>query len=114
MDHCICLTWSGEAIGPEPLEVVDKVIKSNAYFAHPEHILLAMLADENLIIRELALRRILKSRKESARRELGTFELLEVNLQATKYHELVYWSANMHGDPPLWQNVCTEDIVKIL
>ena len=93
--HLLNMVGRSRYLRPELLEVVDKVIKRNAYFAHPENILLAMLADENLLIRELALRRILKSRKESSRRELRTFDLQEVNLKATKYHELVFWSANI-------------------
>ena len=42
--------------------VVDPVIERNAYFAHPENILLCMLGDERKFIRELAMRRILKAR----------------------------------------------------
>ena len=62
--HLFNMVRRSRYLRPELLEVVDKVIKRNAYFAHPENILLAMLADENLLIRELALRRIESQEKK--------------------------------------------------
>lgn len=43
-------------------KVIDKVFQDNAYFAHPENILLAMLTDSRQYIRQLAVRRIMKAR----------------------------------------------------
>ncbi|CAG9818134.1 unnamed protein product [Phaedon cochleariae] len=43
-------------------QIVDRIIQVNGYLAHPENILLCMLGDERLHIRELGLRRILKCR----------------------------------------------------
>ena len=48
---------------PELRTVVDAVIRRNAYFCHPENLLLAMLRDERSHIRELACRRILAARR---------------------------------------------------
>ncbi|GBO34573.1 hypothetical protein AVEN_78988-1 [Araneus ventricosus] len=47
-------------------KVVDPVISRNAFMAHPENLLLSMLADERWHIRELALRRIMKTRESSS------------------------------------------------
>lgn len=38
--------------------IIDSVIQRNGYFAHPENILFAMIADERQHIKELALKRI--------------------------------------------------------
>ena len=43
---------------------IDKVIQRNSFFAHPENLLLAMIFDERITIRELAFRRILNVRKK--------------------------------------------------
>ena len=49
---------------PEVRSVIDPVIQRNAYFCHPENLLLAMLADEREHVRQLALRRILKAKQQ--------------------------------------------------
>ena len=48
----------------EVKEIVLPVMQRNAYFAHHENILLAMLADENETIRKLAWRRLKKCRQK--------------------------------------------------
>lgn len=49
---------------PEDLRnIVDPVIERNGFFAHPEHLMLAMTQDNTKHIRELGLRRILKARQ---------------------------------------------------
>jgi hypothetical protein len=40
-------------------QIVQPVIQRNAYFAHPENLLLSMKSDEKMNIRELGLRRLL-------------------------------------------------------
>ena len=39
-------------------DIATKVVERNAYFAHPENIMLAMLADENEEIRNPAMKKI--------------------------------------------------------
>jgi hypothetical protein len=46
-------------------QIVQPVIQRNAYFAHPENLLLSMISDEKMNIRELGLRRLLKARKKT-------------------------------------------------
>jgi len=60
--------------------IIDPVIQRNAYFAHPENILLCMLADDRKTIRELAMRRILKARSEEY--EIRRFTIPLLNFQA--------------------------------
>lgn len=49
--------------------IIDKVIQDNTYFAHPENILMTMLTDTWKHIRELVVRRNLKSRKFEIKNE---------------------------------------------
>ncbi|GBP27482.1 hypothetical protein EVAR_14303_1 [Eumeta japonica] len=57
--------------------IFDPIIQRNAYFAHPENLLLVMLTDFQPHIRELAARRILKARSAKPKR-LRLFQLPEV------------------------------------
>lgn len=62
-----------------------------------------MVADEDQITRELALRRILKARNESALEQQipRSFEVPSINFLALKYQDLLYWSITEVTDPPL-------------
>ena len=44
-------------------EVLESVVKSGAYYAHQENVLIAMINDDNMTIPELGFRRILKARR---------------------------------------------------
>ncbi|GBP43074.1 hypothetical protein EVAR_96336_1 [Eumeta japonica] len=80
--------------------IVDPVIQRNAYFAHPENLLLAMLTDFQPHIRELAARRILKARSAKPKR-LRLFQLLpEVNFNASTYYDILDWQENI-TEPPI-------------
>ena len=50
----------------EVQEIALRVLERNAYFAHPENILLGMLADENQKICQIAVDKILKIRSLSS------------------------------------------------
>src|SRR6218665_264032 len=47
-------------LSPKHKRIVDPVIHRNAYFAHPENLLLAMMTDYRRHIRELGLRGVMK------------------------------------------------------
>ena len=67
-------------------ECVQKVIQPNAYFAHPENLLISMVADANPDIRTLGWRRLKKARRARAdgKRQAGIrrFQIPEVNFEA--------------------------------
>jgi len=88
--------------------VIDPVIERNAYFAHPENILLAMLVDERMFVRELAMRRILKARTETYR--LRKFVVPKLNFNAKDYIELIDWQHTDISEPPLFANIAVDDI----
>ncbi|GBN12375.1 hypothetical protein AVEN_92113-1 [Araneus ventricosus] len=80
-------------------DVIDPVIKRNGFFVHTENILISMLADDRNHIREVALRRILKSRKVKrsaatttiVTNNIRTFNLPAFNLCAMDYVDLIKW-----------------------
>ncbi|ESN93198.1 hypothetical protein HELRODRAFT_181119 [Helobdella robusta] len=63
-----------------------------------EYILLAILQDDAEHIRELALQRILKAKKEKKVRE---FKLPELKIDASSYYVLIDWAVEKITEPPL-------------
>ena len=51
-------------LSPELKRVIDPVLQRNSFFAHPENLILSMITDERIHIRQLGLRRILKARSQ--------------------------------------------------
>lgn len=80
--------------------VVDKAILNNAFYAHPENILIAMLADERKHIRELAVRRILKARNNKPE-GVRVFRIPNLNFEAQDYIDLIKWAECTITEPPL-------------
>lgn len=81
--------------------IIDKVIQRNAYFIHPENLLLCMLRDNRRWVRELSLRRILKARE--AYQQTTTvryFVIPELNFSAMEYFDLICWSECDITPPP--------------
>ena len=72
-------------------QVVDKCIQRNAFFGHPENILISMLVDDRKEIRELAARRIKCARQTAAPTKVRKFQVPALNFDADDYHCLVNW-----------------------
>jgi hypothetical protein len=88
----------------ELLDIIDPVLQRNGYFGHPENLLLAMIRDERQHIRELGLRRILKSRLEKSS-TLREFRIPKFNFDASEYFDLIDWQNTVVTEPPLTINV---------
>ena len=107
--------------------IVKAVVKNNAYFAHPENILLAMVYDENPAIRKLGWQRILKAkeaasrtsdckpthgkRKRKIRREIRYFTIPTINFQANCYHDIIDWNTISVTVPPLLRGLSQQEII---
>ncbi|GBO26824.1 hypothetical protein AVEN_202403-1 [Araneus ventricosus] len=74
-------------------QIIYKVFSNNAYFAHPEHLLLTMLHDSRKHTRELAVRRILGARDEKTKNSGGLrfFKLPKLNFEAADYTGSIDW-----------------------
>ncbi|XP_050502649.1 uncharacterized protein LOC126881949 [Diabrotica virgifera virgifera] len=93
------------------IKVVDPVIERNAFFAHPENLLLSMIVDERAHIRELGLRRIIKSRTVASNKKLvRTFKPPKLNFQANEYYEIIDWTTTAISPPPLLRRVSDEEM----
>ncbi|KAL4104290.1 hypothetical protein QTP88_019593 [Uroleucon formosanum] len=72
-------------------KIIDPVIQRNAYFGVPENILLSMLVDDRMCIRELAIQKIFNLRLSKATR-VRIFKVPLLNFDASDYTELVDWN----------------------
>ena len=81
--------------------VINPVIQRNAYFSHPENLILAMLIDDKPIIRTLALRRILKTRNQT-QNDIGVrkFKVPNINFEADEYYEMINYATYFNNEPP--------------
>lgn len=93
--------------------IIDKVFADNAYFAHPENLLLAMLSDPRPYIRELAARRIKKCRMQN-NKTVRVFRVPVLNLDADDYIGLIDWQKTMVTEPPLSFNISNEALDNIV
>lgn len=92
--------------------IIDKVIQDNAYFAHPENVLVAMLVDTRQHIRELAVRRILKARQLGIGKRI--FKIPKINFDAQDYVDLIDWSNCTVSEPPLTKDMSEEQLLDII
>jgi hypothetical protein len=90
-------------------QVVEPVIQRNAYFAHPENLLLSMLSDQRMHIRELGLRRILKARTVNSRK-IRKFDIPKLNFDAQDYTDLIDWQNVTVTSPPLLMKVPDDEV----
>ena len=80
-------------IPSEIQEIVLPRIQRNGYFSQSENILLAMFNDENMIVRELGFRIVLRSRKlcEGPLTKIRAFKVPKINFDADIYYEMIDW-----------------------
>lgn len=92
--------------------VVNKVIQHNAYFAHSENLLLAMIHDTNAVIRKLGISRIIKARA-TGQTSLRQLKLPKLLVDAQEYHFMIDWQSSQLTEPPLTKRLSTEVLIDI-
>jgi len=89
-------------LSPDHKKIVDPVIHRNAYFAHPENLLLAMITDHRSHIRELGLRRVMKARATDPIGQIRRFKVpAELNFDAVEYFDMIDWTVCPLSEPPV-------------
>ena len=97
-------------------EVLESVVKRGAYYAHQENVLIAMINDDNMTIRELGFRRILKARRESEETPRNSsiiwqFDVSEINIKAEHYSGLLHWERDhQRTEPPITMAISEEEL----
>ena len=95
-------------------DIVEPVLSRNAYFAHHESILLAMVSDDETNIRRLGWRRIYKARQDAAStKRVRAFTVPKVNFQAQTYIGMVDWQSN-YTEPPMTKMIPNKKILELM
>ena len=82
-------------------EVIQPVVQRNAYWAHPEAVLLAMAADQDPQVRARAVQAIQRCREQPRGPEVREYKLPTVNFVASDTTELFDWSTTLITELPL-------------
>ena len=91
------------------MQCVEQVIQTNAYFAHPENILIAMLHDRRIEVRRLALNHIKESRLSKCQ-NLRKFEIPCLIYSANEYFNMIDWRKCKITEPPMTMNMPLEEL----
>ena len=84
-------------------------MQKNAYFAHSENILIAMLHDSDENIRKIAVEKIIKLRSEVSNDSyVRKFKVPNLNFEANNYHSLITWENATK--PPLTKRLSNAEL----
>ncbi|KAK4880959.1 hypothetical protein RN001_004278 [Aquatica leii] len=90
------------------LKIIDPVIERNAY------LLICMLNDTKRYLRELALRRILKTRNGLTRERMREFIIPKINFEATTYNDLIDWQNCELSEPSILASISNDDLNQLI
>ena len=102
---------------PDELKsIIDPVIQRNAYFAHQENILVAMLSDSRTEIRELAYNRIMLTRSKEKKMEPTPREFVipKLNFHAKEYTDLIDFQYSQRYEPPLTKKLTVNELKAVV
>ena len=86
--------------------IVKPYIARNAYFAHPENVLLAMMMDDDSHKGAKVVRIILNSREQKSDigLQIRKFNVPVINFDANDWDELINWDNVTITEPPMYRN----------
>ena len=102
-----------------------KVLRRNPFFAHPKHVIIAMLGHENKPVSDTAVDKIISLRetltagnidtfKETSCEEVNAmrkFKVPSINENATSYHQLV--GLCLQAEPPLLHYLTNDELKSV-
>ena len=95
-------------------DIVLPVIQNNAYYAHPENLILAMLVDERQGVRATAVNQILTAREQVPQHPtVRLFEKPVMNFAANDYPDLIDWNSTVIYEPPITKHLTNEQLVAL-
>lgn len=98
---------------PEDLQqAVQPVLARNAYWAHPEQVLLAMAADSDRDTRERAVS-LIRSARQQETHQIRPFQLPKLQFDAVSFPELIDWERETVTEPPLMRDLQDEELERL-
>lgn len=112
------------ALPPTTQRLVQPVLARNAYWAHPEQLLLAMAADEDRGTRQKAVLLIQQARERQQQErqraaeqeeqvEVREFQLPTLNFEASTVDQMIDWEKENVTEPPLLRDLDDERLRSI-
>ena len=97
---------------PAVNNIVKPYSARNAYFAHPENVLLAMMTDEDCNKRAKAVNIVLNLRDQKSEilSQIRKFHVPQINFDASDWDELINWNTAVITEPPLTLHLSNEEI----
>ena len=93
-------------------KVISDVLQRNAYFCHPENLLLSMLADSDMHIRQKAVKTILDIRTKISSSfgqiEIRSFNIPSIRFTAETYVHMIDWETSLITEPPFTKHLSEE------
>jgi len=89
--------------------IVHQTVQTNGFFAHPENLLVAMIADSRPEVRVLGWQRT-KSARQAKSSKLRLFQVPDMNFKATESYDMVNWSTTEATEPPLTRSLSQKEI----
>lgn len=80
-------------------------LRKHAFYLHPENLILTMITDERIAVRNSGLRKILQIRQTVRQNTVRVFYMPEINMAANDYMELIDWNRELVTEPPLTMNI---------
>ena len=93
-------------------KIVKPYVSRNAYNAHPENLLIAMLDDSDDAIREKAVNIIkdIRATKQPPTRPVRAFSVPKLNYDADNYHTMIDLESETLTEPPLTYELTDDDL----
>ena len=106
-------------------DIALKVLQRNSFFAHPEYVIIAILGDENKLVRDIAVDTITSPRetlsaghtdtiKQTSCKEVKAvrkFKVPSINENVTSYHQLV--ELCLEAEPPLLHHLTNDELKSV-
>lgn len=96
--------------------ITQKVLQRNGFWAHSEHVLIAMLADDQQENRMLAVERIRRCRTRRCQDQdpdgIRQFVIPDISFHAEEYHHMIDWQDTT--EPPLVMEMSDETIAAVV
>lgn len=104
--HLAKVLTSSKFLQPTHLRVIRASIQRNGFYAHPEHILLAMTNDDDENVRKMSWVKILRARQnESVDSPVREFKIPNINYECSDYKTLINVHSIMNFHPPALRNI---------
>ena len=97
---------------PSGQSVIESVIERNTYRAHPEAVLLAMMADEDADVCCRAVC-VIQQCRQNPQHGVRPFVFPSINFAADNYTALMNWETELFTDPPLTMGLSDQELHSI-